>query len=294
MANEAPNPILPSHPKNPVGQVRRFQAAAKRVGKHLTETRRWLKETLMAIPRREIVANAYRGVQPRTYEYLIDSEALQAVIQEILERLQGVPSDYVARMVREAYEDGTDAAIANLINLSSDYTRTFTQAIQEQPWQRRVSLMRARVFEEMDSFVGDTATNLGRVLSNGVRDGRAASDVALDIDRIFKTGRARATRIARTEMTTAYRRARWDEAQEAQENFGLRTAMMHLSARSPTTRKDHRERHGLIYTIQQVRQWYTEGANAINCKCSQVEVLVDEKGNPLNESFAKKIRNQIK
>lgn len=80
----------------------------------------------------------------------------------------------------------------------------------------------------------------------------------------------------------ALRRARWDEADEAKKELGLNIRLMHFSALSPTTRQPHAIRHARIYTAEEVRTWYATGANAINCKCPQVEVLVDAKGAPVN------------
>ncbi len=94
----------------------------------------------------------------------------------------------------------------------------------------------------------------------------------------------RANRIARTEITTALRRARWDEHDSASDDLGLNVMLLHLSALSPTTRQTHALRHGKLYTSEEVRDWYSINGNAINCKCSQVTVLVDEKGVPLNSS----------
>ena len=52
----------------------------------------------------------------------------------------------------------------------------------------------------------------------------------------------------------------------------------------PTTRRTHALRHGNLYTSEGVRDWYSINGNAINCKCSQVTVLVDSKDVPLNSS----------
>ncbi|MCR3865547.1 phage head morphogenesis protein, partial [Pseudomonas aeruginosa] len=90
----------------------------------------------------------------------------------------------------------------------------------------------------------------------------------------------RGHRIARTEVTTALRRARWDEKDAAEADYGVQSKLMHMSALSPSTRATHAARHARLYTSDEVRDWYSRDGNSINCKCSQVEVLVDDEGNP--------------
>ena len=61
--------------------------------------------------------------------------------------------------------------------------------------------------------------------------------------------------------------------------------MMHFSALSPTTREDHAARHGEVYTVDEVAEWYSVDANGINCKCTQVEVLLDENGDVIQDKL---------
>jgi len=56
-----------------------------------------------------------------------------------------------------------------------------------------------------------------------------------------------------------------DEAEQTTADLGFRVMMLHLSALSPTTRASHAARHGKLYTVQDVRIWYTQNANPINC-----------------------------
>ena len=52
-----------------------------------------------------------------------------------------------------------------------------------------------------------------------------------------------------------------------------------------TTRLSHAERHGKIYTRAEVAEFYSKRGAAINCRCSQSPVIVDENG----DAFAKKL-----
>lgn len=62
--------------------------------------------------------------------------------------------------------------------------------------------------------------------------------------------------------------------------IGILHRFMQLSALSPATRNSHAERHGLLFTGDEVRHWLAKDDNAIGCKCSFTLVLVDSSGNP--------------
>jgi len=110
------------------------------------------------------------------------------------------------------------------------------------------------------------------VLSTGIENGQNPIEVARTIRDRFDVSRSRAERIARTEITGALRRARWDEAEDARISIGIRTLEMHLSALSPTTRASHAARHSRLFTVQEVREWYTQDGNSINCYLPNTKV----------------------
>jgi len=278
-------PTLPRNTENPVGGARLQQQTVSRLKRGLRDVRRWVLDRFEEIPKREVTINAQVPgyvVNETRYEYLISVEELRLIVEEIRRRLGiEVPPDYMAAQAARAYESGTGTAVAQLAALTDDYTREITQVLASEPWQRRVALIRSRVFEQMQGFNGDTATELGRVLSQGVEDGLNPRAVAKDIRKRFGVAERRAETIARTEITSALRRATRDETQDARERLGIQTAMLHLSALSPTTRRSHSARHGKVYTAQEVAEWYSVDANSIRCKCSQQPVLLDESGQPI-------------
>lgn len=278
-------PTLPRNTENPVGGARLQQQTVSRLKRGLRDVRGWLLDRFRDIPTREITVNASVGrytVNETRYEYLISADELRLIVEEIRRRLGiEVPPDYMVQQAVTAYQAGTGTAVAQLAALTDDYTREITQVLASEPWQRRVALMRGRVFEQMQGFNGDTATELGRVLSQGVEDGLNPRDVAKDIRKRFGIAERRAETIARTEIGSALRRATRDETQDARERLGIRTAMLHLSALSPTTRRTHSARHGRTYSPQEVAEWYSVDANSIRCKCSQQPVLLDDSGQPI-------------
>ncbi len=289
-------PTLPRNTENPVGHARLQQQTVSRLKRGLRDVRRWVLERFNEIPKREITINAQVPgyvVNETRYEYLISVEELQLIVDDIRRRLGiEVPPDYMAAQTVLAYEAGTGTAVAQLAALTDDYTREITQVLASEPWQRRVALIRSRVFEQMDSFNGDTATELGRVLSQGVEDGLNPRTVAKDIRARFKVSESRAERIARTEVTSALRRAARDENQDAQERLGIRTAMLWYSALLPSTRQSHASKHGRTFSAQEVAEFYSQGGESINCRCSQQSVLLDESGQPILGPLKERMQKQ--
>lgn len=88
----------------------------------------------------------------------------------------------------------------------------------------------------------------------------------------------------------AMRIKRIDDEEAAALKYGTRYLLMQLSALSPSTRRSHAERHGKLYTFQEVRDWYASGSNIIGCKCSFVSVLVDAQGNPVVPGIVERAR----
>src|SRR5690554_6040237 len=165
-----------------------------------------------------------------------------------------------------------------LAAITDDYTRELTQILQSDPWQRRIALVRARVFEEKRGFEGDTARDLGRVLSQAVQDGLNPMDVKRTNSQRFGVSMSRAERRSRTEITQSYRRARLDEDRDARERLGIKTGLLWMSALLPSSRASHAALHGTVQTEDFVREFYTSPSESVNCSCSQVPVLLDEKG----------------
>ena len=281
------NPILPSNKRNPVGQVMRIRRADAITRKQLLAVRRWLTGIIRSLSFEKIITNAVR------YEYAISVTELQRVTDQILMRMtQEGNNQGIVNQALGAYEDGTGQSVINLANISDDYTRSITQVLSSIPYQRRVALVSSRVFEELQGFDADTAKDLSRVLGRAIDDGVSPTAIVGEISERFGIAKFRAARISRTEITSALRRARWDEARDAQERLSIRLKMMHLSALSPTTRQTHSARHGELFTVKETREFYAVDANSINCKCSQVEVLTNKDGSPKTPKLVDKVRDQ--
>ena len=275
---------------NPVGQVTRIKREQRRLRGALRKVEAWLVEEFDNIPRTELSANA-NGITVNRYEYLISLPELERIIAELGRRLGDLPDDLLVEATVAAYRQGTGDEVVNLAAITSDYTREITQVIQSDPWQRRVALIRARVFEQMQAFEGDTANDLGRVLSQAVQDGLNPMRVRDTIRDRFGVSRSRGERIARTEITTAYRRARWDEDADANERLGIRTGLLWISAFAPNSRQSHMALNGEVVTQDFVREFYSDSGQSVNCMCSQTSVLLDDNGEPVSRGAIDRVKS---
>jgi hypothetical protein len=280
LAIHANNPIVPRSVTNPVGGADRVRRVTNVLSEALGGVQDWLINRFEQIPVERMLVNSLY-VNKYRYEYQISVVQLEMLVNDLLVELGLLPNDYVVREVVGAYEQGTGLAVENLANISDDYTRTITQVLMSDPWQRRAALVGSRVFEEMKGFEGDTGRDLARVLRQAVQDGLNPRDVVDTIKERFGVSESRAKRIATTEISGALRRGRWDEAQDAESRLGIRVRMLWVSALRPTTRLWHASRHGQLYTIQEVREFYAVNANSIACYCTQIETLVDKDGKPV-------------
>ncbi|MCP3908296.1 MAG: hypothetical protein GY712_09800, partial [Oceanicoccus sp.] len=138
------------------------------------------------------------------------------------------------------------------------------QSIFLQPQYRDViGNIYGRVFNEMSGFSGDTATDLARVLSESVMLGESARKAKSRITKRFNVASSRAERIARTEINRAYTVARAKASQVVASNLDITVNLIHRSSLTPTTRFEHAQRHGKIYTVEEQNEWWSEGANRI-------------------------------
>lgn len=275
-------PILPRDPADPTGADALERAAIKAMSARVRRVVRAYRDTLDRIP---FAANA------KSYTFQLDAAQLALLLDgagltadDVL--LEGGVEHlwFFEQYVGPAYQRGTAQEFANLAQQSPAYKagqRDVAGIIQSEPYRRRIALIKTREFEEMKGFSGSLKADLSRTLTDGLARGLNPKQIADNLVAQGLTDDARGARIARTEVTTALRRGRLDESDDAQERYGLRTMQMHLSALSPTTRASHAARHAKLFTVEQQRAWWAEGGNSINCKCSTTSVMVDAEGKPL-------------
>lgn len=283
MATKPKAAVLPRDWRDPAGVDALERRAMRDMSARLRRVGKVYREALGRIPAEPTVNRRYTFQLVPT---LLKSLLAQLDIEIATIFLEGGEDGlWFSRLyVEVAARRGAAQAFANLAQQSPAYKSgrgSLQELLGSEPFLRRMALVRARAFEEMKGLSQQVTAGMSRVLTEGIGRGLNPREIASNLTAQTGIEEVRAHRIARTEIPMALRRARWDETEEAKEEFGLRTLEMHLSALSPTTRASHAARHAKLFTIEQVRDWWSEGANAINCKCSTASVLVDKNGKPL-------------
>lgn len=277
-------PIVPKSIDDPAGLDRSERGAINAFNAKIARCNKAYRDIIGRLNPQAIVAN-------RSYTYELDQSTLNAALSDAAAFVDsellagGVYSNWFFEdYVKPGYDKGLAQQFANLSTQSPVYLAgrvSLGDIIRTPEYSRRMALLAAREFNEMEGLAASVKANLSRILAAGVARGQSPDQVAKDIKANLTIDQNRAKRIARTEIHNALIQAKLDETQEAQQRYGLRTMEMHISALSNTTRLDHAERSGKLYTVEQQREWWAQGANSINCKCSTTTVLVDDNNEPL-------------
>jgi SPP1 gp7 family putative phage head morphogenesis protein len=131
---------------------------------------------------------------------------------------------------------------------------------------------------------------MSQQLTAGLVQGIGPREIAKNLTAQAGIEKRRANMIARTEINQALRTARLDETQDASTRLNIRVKVLHISALSPTTRVTHAARSGHLYTVQEERDWYAVDGNAINCRCTSSEAIVDADGKPVSKGLIDRLQ----
>ncbi|MEY1278409.1 phage minor head protein [Providencia rettgeri] len=270
------------------------RGAMKALAKRIKKVSQGYIQLLNRIPSEPVVNKKYQFDLDPNYLSIILRDG-ELMVDEVL--LQGGEFNnfFFNEYVSTAYERGTAQEYANLAQQSTAYAATqqsVATILLSEPYQLRMALVRARVFEEMKGLSAQVKADMARILTDGIARGLNPREVARNLNEQSGIEIRRANRVARTEITTALRRARMDEADEASEVLNLETRQVHISALSPTTRPNHASRHGKIFTTDEQRDWWAVDGNSINCKCSTVTILTDKEGRPYNDTLLNKLKEE--
>lgn len=288
-----PLPLLPRKINDPTAQDSRERRAMAEFERRIKPVGRDVKAILDAVPVKAVTLSSplVTNADVVRYYFNVDTLTVENIgveIDNLIDRLVLGGSEertgwFMSGYVEPAYQQGTGMAQANIAVQSAAYklTRpTLIAIMQTDAYRTRLGYVRARVFEEMKGLTSDMKRQYRTILMDGMAQGINPNVIAQQIAAQTDTSIVRARRIARTEITTALRRSRIDEAESATIDLGLNLRMMQLSALSATTRQSHARRHAKLYTFEQARVWMSTSPNMINCKCTFVEVLVDADGKP--------------
>ncbi|HEM6857196.1 TPA: minor capsid protein [Providencia rettgeri] len=270
------------------------RGAMKAFAKRIKKVSQGYIQLLNRIPSEPVVNKKYQFDLDPNYLSIILRDG-ELMVDEVL--LQGGEFNnfFFNEYVSTAYERGTAQEYANLAQQSTAYAATqqsVATILLSEPYQLRMALVRARVFEEMKGLSAQVKADMARILTDGIARGLNPREVARNLNEQSGIEIRRANRVARTEITTALRRARMDEADETSEFLNLETRQVHISALSPTTRPNHASRHGKIFTTDEQRDWWAVDGNSINCKCSTVTILTDKEGRPYNDTLLNKLKEE--
>lgn len=263
---------------------------------------------------REIAVNGLRAYllnAEKVYIYELDylqlrriDETIAEIIQRIMMQRGEQYDNWFQAYTAEAYQQGAAYAQSSLAVQSAVYSsayRDIESVLFTPEYKRRIAVVTSRTFNSMEKFSGDLITTTRQILGDTIAQGKSPRWAAqqlkgylVDTEGDQKKAASRAATIARTELGVAYRSAVMDESQRASESLGLVTKLLWVSALLSTTRLDHASRHGKTYTRAEVTDFYSKRGQAINCRCSQTPIVVDENGNTFMTKIISKMEAQEK
>lgn len=272
-----PSPRLPTSTTDPVGANRRVGAAWKTLDEKYKEITRRVMGLFGAMPLVQTNASGY-GYQ---YDFSAQraasiSEEIQRILDEVLLDGAGFNQLWIGVDVSGAYESGIRIAQGNLANMSADYAvqRTISDILYSEPYMRRLGIAYSSTYSDWRGLSDQGRAQLASVITEGIATGKSPSGVKDDIVKRLDVSHSYAKQLAQTEITGALRKARQDEATEANVLLGLNVAILWSSALIPTTRVTHAQRHGGVYSPQEVSEFYSRDGNRYNCHCGNTEVLI--------------------
>jgi hypothetical protein len=232
------------------------------------------------------------GITPQTLSDIANE--LQAALERWL--LDGTRSVEHAfwwdAFVQNAAQLGTVQTMTNLAALSPAYAaaRTLTQVLFSPPYLERIATAKFKSYEHWTGLAAEQRAALAQLIGQGIADGQAPRVVRRAIAERLGVGLSKALEYAQSDITDTLRMARVAEAEAAEAELGLRTALLWTSALIPTTRPWHASRHGRVYTPGEVRAFYADRGNRYRCRCATTECLLDEEGAPM---LSKKLKSAM-
>lgn len=301
------NPIVPRNDKAPVGTARISGEANAKIKKAYKRIGQRVKILFNRIPVKEVTPDnaGISNNADQTYQYLIspyDVNALASQIDAII-KAETEDGDIITPYAVSSFNLGTIAAINNLVAQVPSYNVS-PDTLQFSPAHRaRIVIIQQRMFEEMQNLNGEMRANMGRILTEGMSQGKSPRAIARQIYQQVgipewnngenKASYARALRVSRTEINHAHRTATRAQDQDANK-MGISTGLLWFSALSATTRRTHARRHGHIYTRQEVEDFYGRDGNEIHCKCNQSSIALQPDGQPYDPEFVKRLQGKGK
>jgi len=290
------NPLIPKKASDPAGQM----PTVKRLFSDLKKRFNKINKRMVELVKEQRKYQTRITTNKAYYEYQIDELRYQSINEYILRVLRANLLEsfdgtkplnwFYQSYLEQSFIDGINDQVYSAKSMADPAIvgEEITQqimAIDEDyispQQQQRLGLVYARVFEEMDGLTNSMKVDLANTLTRGMADGLGITEISKNIQKRVQVGFSRAQRIARTEIMQSYRTATRSEQRDINANIyadsDWHMQLLWWSALTSTTRKTHAAKHGGIYDNQEVDDFYSEGANAINCYCNQGPVLVNKK-----------------
>jgi len=292
--------ILPTRlERDPTGQAGNRLRAKREISRRIRALREPVLQILDSFPVERITINKSR------YEYAVNPDRIASLFDELqlyfyqaLELETFTRGWFLNEYLGSAWQQGTSKSFSRLKTLAESVAPNRAELMQldsvltSPEYAQRFEFISARAFENMKSFSGQAAIDLGRVLGEGVALGQSPRVIARDIRKKFDQVEGyRALRIARTEVNHAFTEARYEQTKDVRDRLGLEVMQMHVSALVDSTRPTHAARHGKLYTLEEQRSWWSEGSNLISCLCSTVEVVFID-GEPTQKKLIERQRKR--
>lgn len=312
------SPIIPRNKADPTQSYRAVNRMYRDIEQRYYDIKVALKQLFdMRLTGRERASNsmygyilARNGNHPDTlYQvnagtYIYDMTAAQ--LADLLQVVQTILDDHLLEggsqnlwaldYIAVEYQRGTLNAYTNLSVQSPIYASqtTLQQLLSSPTYQNQIASAFVSTYSdwklESDKARGDLANIIADSIGRGVNPRETASIISKRLD----VSMSRAKNIAQTEQVGALRQAQWNETDWAADRLGLNTGLLWLSALKPTTRWWHGDRHGKVFTTEEVRDFYAENGNRYNCYCSQIPTLLNDDGGMFNEGMADKLVKERK
>jgi hypothetical protein len=294
MKRRTPNPIIPGKSIDRTGTGRILRKAVAAIRHRYAR----LEEDVVAAFDRIPVYQLNLETEAPRVRYGLTPEQLASVSEELQAALDRWLTDGRERNHVVSYEPFIDQArqlgaaqsVANLSNLSEVYAaaRSLETVVFSEQYRLRAAVSRYRSYEHWTGLASNLRQDLASVIGQAVADGQNPKAACKLISERIGVSRSRAEVYAQTDITGALRDARMAEAENAEQELGIKVGLLWTSAFLSTTRATHAARHGRAYTAEQVREFYGRDGNRYRCHCACTEMLLDGKGRPVLTDKARK------
>ena len=291
--------------EDPTGLAGNRNRGTRKLTRRLRDAERRVKQLFRAIPkssrRQKKVVNAETAT---IYDYALSTQekaqleqSIQYVINEaLLDNQNGQMSAdwYFKPDIEQPYRQGTaeetrdfNQLIAAAIIAGAFIEQVPVEQVLFSPvYADKVLNAQTDTFRTIKGLSEKTTAQVLQKINTGIQSGMSPTVIVNDISTRFDVSIADAKRISETEINKAYNNAKMDTTRLLSDRTGLKAGVVHVSALTPTTRAHHAARHGNAYTVEDQRQWWDEGANRINCKCSVKSILIGKDGRVVESGLA--------